>query len=212
MGDDLDRFWYDVQRASGYDMPDSVIDSPRLDAGSIETLLRGATLWLAPKVVAKFRPEGFWFLPAAEQARLADSVEAFRHAAEPIPWGEPATPAQVEAALPPFANIVALLEFDRFADPAAYRMGKQVEALIARRRPPELTELRFTTGRDHDGDPLLEIWSIVAEENGAFLRAVDRIRPLIDAAARETFENPMEYFPLQSFTTVSEQLEEVGES
>ena len=45
------------------------------------------------------------------------------------------------------------MEFDRYGDAEAYRIGKQIERALEGRRPPELAELRFNTGTDNTGDP-----------------------------------------------------------
>ena len=72
------------------------------------------------------------------------------------------------------------MEFDRFADPEAYRLGKQIDRELRPYWPPELAELRFKSGLDHTGDPGLWIWVFLTEEisreDKTFLEAATRLR------------------------------------
>ena len=56
------------------------------------------------------------------------------------------------------------LEFDRYADAEAYRLGKLIERELRPRWPVELAQLRFNTGLDHSGDPALWVWAYLTED------------------------------------------------
>ena len=145
----LPDFWTNVRNGAKLFTPRAIVDSPRLDAEAIEHMLRETTHWLTPRVVGGFEKSDFSFLPSGERARLAKLVEDFSRVAAKV--GPTAAPVRevVESALPLFREIVAMLEFDRYGDAEAYRLGKQIERELQPYRPKELAELRFNSGRDH---------------------------------------------------------------
>jgi hypothetical protein len=77
----LREFWISVRTAAKLFAPQVIVDAPQLDAGEIERILRGATLWLTPGAVTGFDEKDFSFLPEAEQLRLAKLVTEFRQVA-----------------------------------------------------------------------------------------------------------------------------------
>ena len=193
----LEEFWKDVRRASR-------LVAPRV---APEVLQRDTSLWRTPKSVSAFDKRDFAFLPPDEPARLANAVEQFRRVINStIQAGSEIAHTQQDRARVALDTIVNVLDFRRFADPVAFRVGKQIEAAIAPDRPERLAELRFATGRDHDGDPVLWVTAIFAEDDEEeFLRLVDQTRPLLQDAAREA---EPDLWPHLSFTTVSEEQEE----
>ena len=203
----LRQFWADVRRASNYAPPRPTTESPRLAPEAVEALLRHSTAWLTPKTVAKFAEGDFAFLPDAERARLAGLIGEFRRATGPLPPAATPTEAQVTLALAPLRDLVLMLEFDRFGDAEAYRVGKQVEQTIALERPGGLAELRFETGSDSTGDPAIWIWAILedwattGEEFGPLTRSIREL--LFDTS--EQIEP--ELWPYIGFRGQSEQAE-----
>jgi hypothetical protein len=193
--------------------PRVVVDSPRLDARRIEDMLRTTDPWLTPEAVAGFDEKDFSFLPDDERGRLAGLVAAFRGVAETVSPTGPAPRDAVERALPLFRDIVQSLEFDRYGDAEAFRLGKLLEREIAPRRPPELAELRFNTGLDHSGDPALRIWAFLSDEasdtDEHFLETAQTLRNLLDSAARRVAPDRWPYI---SFRSLAEQLEPVEAS
>ncbi len=203
----LADFWLSVRIGARLITPSATVDSPRLDAGKIEQTLRAADLWLTPKCVEGFEEGDFSFLPDPEREELTKLVAQFRAVASQVPPDGPATQQQVEEALPCFLAIVRMLEFDRFGDDQAYRIGKQVERQIEPRRPAWLQELRFDTGADWAGDPSLWIWCVVADEAAQGKQGAQNarmIRELLDRAARVVARDRWPYI---RFRTVSEQAE-----
>jgi hypothetical protein len=204
----LRDFWINVRTASRLPAPEVIADSPSFDAASIEQSLRGATSWLSTRAVAGFNPDDFDFLPDAECTKLTDLVAAFRQVASEVKPTAPATDDQVARALPPFRDIVQMLEFDRYGDAEAYRLGKQIERAIESYRPKEIAELRFNTGDDHSGDPALWIWVILTDESSEtdemFLQNARRLRGLLADVAREVAPDR---FPYLSFWSLAEQVE-----
>ena len=203
----LRQFWADVRRASNYAPPRPATESPRLAPEAVEALLRRSTGWLTPKTVAKFAEADFAFLPDPERARLAGLVTEFRRVAATVPPTAPPTEAQVAEGLPPLRDIILMLEFDRFGDAEAYRVGKQVELEIAPERPGGLAELRFETGSDSTGDPA--IWILAVLRDGiygtpAFAPTTRSIRDLLDEASRGV---EPDRWPYIRFWTLSEQRE-----
>src|SRR5262249_23325800 len=91
-------------------------------------------------------------------------------------------------------------------DAEAFRLGKQIENVIQRHRPTELAELRFQTGLDNTGDPAIWIWAILTEEatrdDERFFQASERVRKLLDAAARTV--TPERWHYIRSRTVVEQ--------
>jgi hypothetical protein len=168
-------------------------------------MLQRATLWLTPGVVAGFDEADFAFLPDSERMQLTSLVNQFRQIASQVPPNAPANEDQIAKARPLFRDIIAMMEFDRYGDDQAYRIGKQIERAIESRRPPELVELRFNTGMDSTSDPAVWIWVFLSEEDeDEFLRLAEAIRPLLDWASRAVAPD---LFPYISFRSVAEQAE-----
>lgn len=207
-------FWISVRiGAQMVAPPRVVVDSPHLDAGRIEQMLRTTDPWLTPEVVAGFDERDFSFLPDDERGHLARLVADFRAVAETVSPTGPAPRDAVERALPLFRDIVRSLEFDRYGDAEAFRLGKLIERGIAPRRPPELAELRFNTGLDHSGDPALWIWAFLSDEvsdtDARFLETAQTLRDLLHSAARRVAPDRWPYI---SFRSLAEQLESLEAS
>jgi hypothetical protein len=209
----LRDFWMSVRMGASSIAPQVTVDAPKLDSSFIERALQGATLWLTPRAVAGFNEADFDFLPDPEQARLAQLVTAFRKIASQINPTAPPTDDQVAQALPLFRDIVGMLEFDRFGDAEAYRLGKQIEQAIEPYRPKELAELRFNTGTDHSGDPAIWIWAFLtdaaAESDERFLENAQQLRGMLDPVARTVAPDR---WPYLSFRSLAEQAETVETS
>jgi hypothetical protein len=201
----LREFWNSVRAAARFISPKPIVDSPRLDAAAIEQGLRGATRWLTPALGAGFDAADFPFLSGDDRTKLAGLVEGLRKVAEQVPPIAPATAEQIEQALPPFRDIIRMLEFDRYGDAEAYRLGKQIERVLERHRPPELVELRFNTGTDSAGDPAIWIWGFLSDvQEEAFLDRAGSVLPLLDWASRTVAPD---LFPYISFQSVADQAE-----
>ena len=205
-------FWINVRTGSGLRTPEHVADSVPIDADMVEDSLRRQDRWLTPRAVAGFNEADFAFLSDEERERLAKRVAEFRTATAGV---SPAvsTPARVrDAAFPIFRDLVLTLEFHRYGDPDAYRVGKQIENELRRHWPPELAELRFQTGMDHTGDPGLWIWAFLTEdisrEDRTFLEAANRLRGILGSVAR--YVDP-DRFPYLSFRAIKEPAEMVAE-
>jgi hypothetical protein len=205
----LEDFWMSVRRAAGPIAPQPVVDSPKLDPTEIERTLRGSTLWLTPRAVAGCDVKDFEFLPDAERERLAELVKDFRTLVPRLYSREPVPEDVVERALPLFRDIILFLEFNRYGDPEAYRLGKQIEREIAAAQwPPELAELRFNTRLDHAGDPGIWIWGFLTEEASAtddlFLENASWLSDWIDPIARDVAPDR---FPYISFRSIAEEVD-----
>jgi hypothetical protein len=206
----LHDFWSNVRIAARYFAPQAIVDSPRLDTEAIERMLREQIHWMSPGAVAGFDEQEFSFLADGERSRLAMLVADLRAvASSQSPTASVADDA-VEKALPIFRDIVQLLEFDRYGDVEAYRLGKMIEQEIAPRKPPELAELRFNTGLDHSGDPAVWIWAFLTEDvsrnDDTFLKAAHRLRAVLHHVARRVAPDRLPYL---SFRPVSEPAEAV---
>ena len=203
-------FWINVRRATTALSPWARIDSQRIDAADIERELRALPAWLNSKCAEGFNPDEFSFLPEANRKKLASLVRRVREVASKVPLFATATPEQVDRAVPPFLEIIAMLEFQRYADADAYIWGKQIERFIVPYRPPILADLRFETGLDHTSDPGIWIWMIVTDaavEVPEFRTNTNFIRRLLDTASRAVAPERWPYIRLR---TVAEQAEIEG--
>jgi len=122
----LDDFWMSVRAAARLPVAQSLVDSPRLDAEAIDLALRKTLGWLSPGAVAGFVAEDFSFLADAERLRLAKLISDFLTAVTTKSGPAPPRGDLIEKTLPIFRGIVQALEFDRYGDPTAFRLGKHL--------------------------------------------------------------------------------------
>jgi hypothetical protein len=206
----LNEFWTNVCRGAGPIVPPVVADSPRFDRQSIESALRRATLWLTPRAVDGFDESDFPFLGDVERVRLSKLVSDFRDAAAKVSPTTPAAPDVAGRGLHLFAEIVEMLELDRYGDADAYKLGKEIERALRPYQPAALAELRFNSGLDHTGDPALWIWAFLSEEvssnDDTFLRAARELREILRNIARRAAPDRWPYI---SFRPISEPIEAV---
>lgn len=204
----LEEFWRNVRSGVRFFKYIHVSDAPRLSLAQIEAGLRADLRWLTYDRVAGYDEADFDFLPPEERQRLTRLVRQVEPVTQALPLVKPPATEQVEAALIPFRDLVQMLEFDRYADPEALRLGKRIEARIAAERPPVLAELRFNTGRDWAGGPGLWIWGYLTDDPNADpmvarpeVPALDKL--LLAAADRIVRDR----FPFIGFRTLGEQAE-----
>ena len=204
----LQDFWMNVRSAAGPIVRQADIDSPKLDPTEIERDLRGSTQLLTPRAVAGFDEKDFEFLPDTDRKRLAELVKDFRSLVPRLYSREPVPEDVVVRALPLFRDIILLLEFNRYEDPEAYRLGKQIEREIADLWPPELAELQFKTKLDHSGEPGIWIRAWLTEEasgtDDLFLKNAKELRHWLDPIARDVAPDR---FPYLSFRSIADKAE-----
>ncbi|MBX9680130.1 MAG: hypothetical protein K2X38_15310 [Gemmataceae bacterium] len=105
-----DEFFRDVRRAVSFMAPRVEADSPFTDASYIEKMLRGADLWLTPKVVEAFRPEDYADVGERNREDLSRAVSDFMAVARTVLRETPAKPEQRDAALEPFKRIIQTVQ------------------------------------------------------------------------------------------------------
>jgi len=207
----LQEFWNNVRIGASLIAPQVTADAPRLDPASIESALRRATLWLTPRAVEGFNEADFPFLPQEERERLAKLVNEFSEVAAQVSPTDAAPREVVDLALPLFREILQMLEFQRYGDAEAYRLGKQIEQKLQPHWPKEIAELRFNTGLDHTGDPALWIWVFLTEDvskdDETFLRAAQWLPTILDAIARRVAPDRWPYLSFRPITEPAEALE-----
>ena len=208
----LQDFWNDIRTVSGLVYPSTTVDSPTLDAGHIEKALRGAALWLTPKVVARFNPDDLDFLSKAEQAELQEAVSKFRSVADTAPFDRPPKGGQIDAALPALLKIIQIVRPDIYGDADAFAIGKRVERQLVGRLPKWVGQLKFETGPDANGEPALWVWVIADDKalRSEVLRENTRIvRQLINDAVLQL---SLQYWPYIRFRSATEQAQQVAGS
>ena len=207
----LQEFWNNVRIGARLIAPQVVADAPRLDPASIESALRRATFWFTPRAVEGFNEADFLFLPKEERERLAKLVNEFSEVAAKVSLTDAAPREAVESALPLFREILQMLEFHRYGDAEAFRLGKQIERKLQPHWPKEIAELRFNTGLDHTGDPALWIWVFltddVSKDDETFLRAAQRLPTILDPIARRVAPDRWPYLSFRPITEPAEAVE-----
>ena len=209
----LDDFWRNVRTAARLIAPNNIIDSPPLDEKTIEERLRSEPSWLNQSSVAGFDEEDFGFLEEPQRTRLKELVEQFRGIA-PRATRRPVLEADlVSRALPLFRGIVDTLEFNRYADAEAYRLGKLIENDIKADWPEGLAQLRFRTGLDHSGEPVLKYWVFLNDDASAtedrFLDSARKLDAFLQPIARAIAPDR---WPYPSFRSLKEETEPVEAS
>ena len=171
----------------------------------------GRHLWLTPRAVEGFNEADFPFLPKEERERLAKLVNEFSEVAAKVSPTDAAPREVVESALPLFREILQMLEFHRYGDAEAFRLGKQIEQKLQPHWPKEIAELRFNTGLDHTGDPALWIWVFltddVSKDDETFLKAAQRLRAILDPIARRVAPDRWPYLSFRPITEPAEAVE-----
>lgn len=198
--DPLQDFWTNIQYAHRF-MPPLAISKPsRLTHEEVKKEFR-----LTAHTAEGFQKEAFSSLLSNDEVeRLDQAVKGVREVAAELTPGTLATPEQTARALPHFQAIVDILAPDRFANPEAFKTGKQIEAKLKARRPAKLDHLRFMTGLDSTGDPALWIWAYTKEKDSgeydqeAFFAAVDEIAPALQSAAEEVAPDRWPYISYRS--------------
>jgi hypothetical protein len=160
----IEEFWISVRTAAGLMVPKAAVDSPRLDRGRIETILRGATFWLTPGSVKGYNPKDFEFLSEEERTRLDEGMREFKAVAESVPRQGPATDEQIKDGVLGFSKIIEVVRPDKYADFDAFVIGKKIENLVRDELPDWVREMVFETGYDSSGAPALWIWVEVEDE------------------------------------------------
>ena len=125
--------------------------------------LREGTSWLTPRAVDGFEVKEFSFLPDDERSKLAKLVADFQMVASSISPTAAVPEDTVERAIPVFLDVVRLLEFDRYGDAEAFRLGKMIEQDLL--QPANCKRFTgFNTGLNHSGDPALWIWVFLTDD------------------------------------------------
>jgi len=160
----------------------------------MEEALNQPEIWLTPSSVKGYDAADFVFLPPEQVAELTTNVEGFLAIAKAVRLSKSSTPDQVNAARPLFEKIVKLLEFDRFADAEAFRIGKRIESdpLFPRE---DVVDVRYRTGYDWQGEPALKMMVYIRNADEGFLSSGMEVKDKIFELARE-LDAP--YFPFIS--------------
>lgn len=165
---------------------------------------RNWDLWLTPQTVAAFEPADFDFLSKDQLRSLSGHVDRFRQLVAKVPASDVPPPQTIDAAWQELRAIVEEVVLF-YNSTEALKVGKQVEAALEGGVPPWVVALRFETGLDHDGDPVLRV-RVFADESleqssdfsGQYTPFFDTLRDRID-------ELGTEYYPLIRLTPAYEE-------
>lgn len=206
----MKEFWQSVRAAASfYKYGGPPPDAAPIDAAIIDKGLRNSTNWLTSRTMTGWDEANVdeYFTPA-DRDRLVQAVHTFQAVTKPLnPYRPAPTAEQIETARPALAEIIHLLEFDRYADADAFTTGKRMVLALASNPPPELAELvelRFNTGDDWAGYP--GIWisaflSVTACGTDDVLMGHSReIRPILQDLSEKI--DPVR-FPFVSFESIN---------
>ena len=101
-------FLMSVRTAVGTLLPPVDVDHPYTDRGELEGILRRSNLWLTRGAVAGYAQADLDDLDPQARADLDHNVAAFLDVAAKVDPQKPATPDQVDAALPSFLEIAEI--------------------------------------------------------------------------------------------------------
>jgi hypothetical protein len=104
-----DDFLMSVRSAVGTLLPPVDADHPYTDREELAGLLRKDARWLSKRAVAGFDRDDFRDLDPETREAIDRDVEAFLKIASEVEPDGPPTPAQVDAALPPFLEIASIV-------------------------------------------------------------------------------------------------------
>lgn len=206
----LDKFWQSIRTGFQLYAPGRVIsDIPRLDDESIDKAMAKPELWLTRAVARDYDPADFAFLTDERRDELTRLVRGYRAVAAGLKLRTPVTDEQVREAAPFFRGIVEALEFDRFADPEAFRIGKTIESDPEFPRE-DIVDARYRSGPDFSGEPGLRIMTYLPDSDmDTFL---ERARLVRHDITELVFEQGQPYWPHVSFRLRSDlaELQAIG--
>jgi hypothetical protein len=123
-----EEFILDLRRAARTERkPTVAADSGSIDTDAMTQVLQRAALWLNSKVVEKYDPSDFSWLPGDQQDELRHAVDAFRTVAGTVPPDEPASDDQFRRGLVAFKGLqasVRKLVLNEWAGAAGILLGE----------------------------------------------------------------------------------------
>jgi hypothetical protein len=186
----IEVFWDNVRHAARVVVPRGLMtDVAEVPPPAVlEGGLRATTpIWRRGASVVGYAEADFDFLPPQDREKLTEAVQGFKGA---LATDAPADPDKPDEAAKTFATILGILNFYRYADSLAFRLGKQVETLAQQRGLPEVVrELRFSTS-DPSGDlPVLNVTAVLKEEDlkteAKFLEMARLVRAKLEPVTEE---------------------------
>jgi hypothetical protein len=196
------EFIENVKTAATLLDPRAQTDSPQIDAGHIQGVLRRAVIWLTPSSVEGFSAKDFRELPEDRRAALVESVRKFREVAAEVPPDKPAKPEQIKAALPEFLKIIEAVRPYFWPDPETRRVLDVLEGIHF---PDDVVGYFYRLDNDSTGEPAFWVWVIMedaTDADGSFLPKATEVRELIYEAVRKA---DLKRWPYISFRLASEQ-------
>ncbi len=165
--DAITPFWANVRAASRRLSNKATVDSPKLDTTQYEKFFQRSEEWLNPNAVANFN-EGDWsFLTGAERGKLADCVRDFVAATQAPGSASSITEASRTQARVAFQGVLEVLRPDKFGDPEALVIGKELESRLQGTFPDWVNGLRIDTDYDSTGEPGIWIWAEIDDAAAA---------------------------------------------
>ena len=135
----MTEFWNSIRNAASfYRYGGPPPNAAPIDADVIDKGLRSSTNWLTSRTLTGWNEADVeeYFTPT-DRERLVHAVNTFQAVTKPLnPYRPNPTPEQIETARPALAEIIWLLEFDRYTDADAFTTGKRMVLALATNPPP----------------------------------------------------------------------------
>ena len=206
----MTEFWNSIRNAASfYRYGGPPPNAAPIDADVIDKGLRSSTNWLTSRTLTGWNEADVeeYFTPT-DRERLVHAVNTFQAVTKPLnPYRPNPTPEQIETARPALAEIIRLLEFDRYTDADAFTTGKRMVLALATNPPPEfaeLVELRFHSGDDWAGYPGIWIYAFLTaaacEIDDVLMSHSREIRPILQDLSEKI--DPVR-FPFISFESIN---------
>ncbi|MDX2037032.1 MAG: hypothetical protein SFX72_10300 [Isosphaeraceae bacterium] len=203
----LEAFWKNVRGAYSRLEYDPGMDRPAPTRARILADLGLDDAWFRKSTVAGFSIDDFGFLGEFERTRLAERVEQFKNAAPRAPGLQPNSREALDLAAETLADIIEVLDFGRYADAEALRLGKLIEGELASSPLEGVAEIRFQTGLDHTGDAMIRIVVFIdsghSQTDEQFLKQADSTRSIVDSVANDIAPDRWPYYRMLSIDDLS---------
>ncbi len=158
----LPEFLESVRIGASFLSPEVWADSAHQSAEKLARSLQLADIWLTPAVVKGYSEGDFVSLPVGERERLREAVAEFRVAARDVNPVGPATPGQVDRALPHFLTILEIVR-PYIANREALDVRRAVWQACGKYRD-WIPSFDYKLDWDSEGEPAVWVWLILNDD------------------------------------------------
>lgn len=159
-------------------------------------------IWCTPKSVAGFDPNDFKELSDQKRAELADAVDDFLQAVQNIAPGSFPTAAELSDAMPPFEQLMRLLEPYMFYPNEVAAVEKSLGSLLP--LPDWIVNWDFEVKEDFNDQPAVYLAFYVDESSYPRKKLGETATHLFSRISALLRSSGLQYWPYVRFHYVSE--------